>query len=242
MKKRSFLNDLVPSLAHRHSDQFFIPWPLPGNSGEGQWFSTIAEWKDFVASLSLNNRVPDIVSVKFQRAQKVFFLGWNSANFLNAGGLVSLTALDVALQDRYGDKVRDKNGETGSFADLLHYMVKKDGLSDDNVPIIQGGGIHLVNRLAGDSMPSLAEIWNALSRGDPIECPWIGLLEIVRDLIDYAYRDVVSIAAAPREISKLLPVAQAPCFPASSPAWRSARLPVPLGHKGARTLCNSLIA
>ena len=47
----------------------------------------------------------------------------------------------------------------------------------------------MVSRLTGDAKPSLAEIRNSLAHGDAFDAlPWSGLLELVRDLIDYAYR------------------------------------------------------
>jgi len=51
--------------------------------------------------------------------------------------------------------------------------------------------------LTGDTRPTLAERRNTLAHGDPFEgLPTGGLLELVRDLINFAYRDYV--AEAPR--------------------------------------------
>jgi hypothetical protein len=51
--------------------------------------------------------------------------------------------------------------------------------------------------LTGDTRPTLAEHRNTLAHGDPFEgLPTGGLLELVRDLINFAYRDY--IAEAPR--------------------------------------------
>jgi len=37
--------------------------------------------------------------------------------------------------------------------------------------------------------PTLAELRNSLAHSDPFDgLPWSGLLELVRDLIEYAYR------------------------------------------------------
>jgi hypothetical protein len=78
------------------------------------------------------------------------------------------------------------------FAALLRHMVEHDGLTDDKVPMNQrcGRGSVVVGRLMGHLKPSLAEIRNSMAHGDPFDSlPWAGLLELVRDLIDYSYRD-----------------------------------------------------
>jgi hypothetical protein len=44
--------------------------------------------------------------------------------------------------------------------------------------------------VTGETRPSLWDIRNDLAHGAPLnELPWAGLLELVRDLINYAYRD-----------------------------------------------------
>jgi len=88
-------------------------------------------------------------------------------------------------------RLRRRNGSI-RFDDLLHHMVAHDGLTDDKVPMNKrcGPGSVVVGRLTGDLKPSLAEIRNSLAHGDPFDgLPWAGLLELARDLIDYAYRD-----------------------------------------------------
>jgi hypothetical protein len=84
---------------------------------------------------------------------------------------------------------------------LLEYLVDGDGLTDAQLPFTQryGGSIipvlhrgratrNELNR-ADASRPTLAEVRNSLAHGDPFDgLPWSGLLELVRDLIEYAYR------------------------------------------------------
>jgi hypothetical protein len=69
-------------------------------------------------------------------------------------------------------------------------MVTHDGLTDAKVPMLQrcGGGT-VVGFLTGEYKPGLAERRNDLAHGAPFGSPCAGLFELVRDLIDYAYRD-----------------------------------------------------
>jgi len=85
--------------------------------------------------------------------------------------------------------------------DLLEYMVDVDGLTDARLPFTQhyGGSVipvlrrgrskHGESSSGNASRPTLADIRNSLAHGDPFDgLPWSGLLELVRDLIEYAYR------------------------------------------------------
>ena len=50
----------------------------------------------------------------------------------------------------------------------------------------------IVSRLTGEATPTLANIRNNLAHGYPFHgLPWSGLLEVVNNLIEYAYRDVI---------------------------------------------------
>lgn len=125
-----------------------------------------------------------------------------------------MTALELALTDRYAgteterrrkvvaarlerEKREIQKGEQWwieniSFADLLKYMVERDGLTEDQLPMNWRCGLpsKVIRRLIGETRPSLNDIRNDLARGAPFGgFPWAGLLELVRDLIDYAYRD-----------------------------------------------------
>jgi hypothetical protein len=120
----------------------------------------------------------------------LYFLAWLIFDVIKAGELMALATLELALNDRYGDKVK-KRGAYRSFAGLLAYMIQ-DGLTDDKIPMVKrsdGSAIGFVN---GDMKPSLAEIRNKQAHGDPFDgLPYGGLLELVRDLIAYAYRDFI---------------------------------------------------
>ncbi len=128
--------------------------------------------------------------------------------------LVALTALELALTDRYAGKEMARRRklvakkaenekrpiskserwwvEYVSFADLIKSMVERDGLTDDRIPMSQrcGPASKVIGRLTGETRPSLADIRNDLAHGAAFDgLPQAGLLELVRDLINYAYRD-----------------------------------------------------
>jgi hypothetical protein len=166
-----------------------VPWPVPGNPAGFVSFATFAEWQSAIEGLSLDTRVPEIVAAKYRRAQTLHFLAWIDFDLLKAGELAALTCLELALTDRYGDKVRDKKGKI-YFHRLLAYMPKHDGLTDDQIPMIQRCGGAAVDMLTGKRHPTLAEIRNTLAHGFPFDgFAYGGLLELVRDLIGYAYRN-----------------------------------------------------
>ncbi len=125
-----------------------------------------------------------------------------------------MTALELALTDRYANaetqrrrklvakKAENENRtitkserwwtEYASFADLLKYMVEHDGLTEDQVPINVrcGAPSKVIDRLTGEARPSLSDLRNESAHGAPIDgFPQAGLLELILDLIDYAYRN-----------------------------------------------------
>jgi hypothetical protein len=130
MDDQTFLDHLIPLLEDRPNDPVVIPWPSPANIGGFLSFSTVGEWHDFVMGLGLNRAVPGVVAAKFRRAQKLFLLGWIDADLIKAGELVGLTALELALKDRYGTlliekqkKQRKKKSSNKLYlSDLLTHM------------------------------------------------------------------------------------------------------------------------
>lgn len=174
----------------RREGPLTLVWPVPGNPAGNLLFSEAAEWQRFVQSLGLRQGIPQTVAMKFRRAQMLYFLAWLYFDLIKAGELVALATLELALNDRYGDKVK-KRGSYRSFADLLAYMTQ-DGLTDAEIPMIVRSGGSAIGFISGRSKPFLAEIRNRQAHGDPFDgFPYGGLLELVRDLIEYAYRDVI---------------------------------------------------
>lgn len=169
-----------------------LAWPTPGNPGGFVRFENAAEWRNFVEGLGIDPRIPDIVRTKFARAQTLYLLGWIDFSLVKAGELAALIALELAVMDRYGGQISKRKG---SFAVLLKHMVEADGLTDAQIPMLTRCGGTAVGQLTGETHPTLAERRNTLAHGDPFEgLPMGGLLELVRDLINFAYRDYIAEA------------------------------------------------
>lgn len=169
-----------------------LAWPTQGNAGGFIQFEKAADWRAFIDGLGIDPRIPEIVHAKFARAQTLYLLGWVDFSVLKAGELAALIALELALMDRYGGR-SSKNKR--SFATLLKYMVDCDGLTDAQIPMVVRCGGTAVGQLIGTTHPTLAERRNALAHGDPFDgLPTGGLLDLVRDLINYAYRHYLAEA------------------------------------------------
>ena len=173
-------------------DPVLLAWPTQGNAGGFIQFDKAAEWRTFVDSLGIDTRIPEIVRAKYARAQTLYLLGWVDFSVVKAGELAALIALELAMMDRYGGRLW-KNKR--SFAALLKYMVEVDGLTDAQIPMVVRCGGTALGQLTGDTRPTLAERRNALAHGDPFDgLPTGGLLELVRDLINFAYRHYIAEA------------------------------------------------
>jgi hypothetical protein len=175
-------------------ESVLLPWPTDGNAGGSIQFAKASDWRAFVDSLGIDQRIPEIVRAKFARAQTLYLLGWIDFSVVKAGELAALIALELALMDRYGGQL-PKNKR--SFAALLKYMVAVDGLTDAQIPMVVRCGGTALGQLTGETHPTLAERRNALAHGDPFDgFPTGGLLELVRDLINFAYRHYIAEAAS----------------------------------------------
>lgn len=186
-----------------------LMWPRPGNPGPVfLTFSNLKGWLRFIEEFNLCPLVPSAMWDKYRRAQKLYYLGWIDYDCIKAGELAALVALELALTDRYGgvdQAKRPRNGGPPMLGSLIAYMVEKDGLTDDQLPTFQkyGGGAIVRNlyetnkeRKARDkSAPhpmNLVERRNRAAHGDPFDnMPCAGLIEVVRDLIEYAYRHFI---------------------------------------------------
>lgn len=175
-------------------DPLLLHCPADGNSGGVLSFETGAAWRTFIMGLSIDPRIPDIVRLKFDRAQRLYLFGWIDFSLVKAGELAGLIALEVALMDRYGGAIsKRKQG----FATLLKHMVEADGLTDAHIPMVVRCGGSAIGQLTGENDPTLAERRNLHAHGDSFAgLPAGGLLELARDLINYAYRGHIAEAAA----------------------------------------------
>ena len=161
---------------------------MPGNPTTWLSFVTFDAWQQFVAEYQLRHDAPQIVKDKFERVLKLFLLAWLDYSLFKVAELQALATLEFALTERFGDKVKDKKGKI-YFFQLLRYLPTKEELTDDKLPMFQRCGGVIVERLKGNHKPTLSDIRNDLAHGAPFtDTPYGGLLETVRDLIDYAYR------------------------------------------------------
>ncbi len=174
-------------------EPLLMPWPIPGNPGGFIQFDHAEQWRTFIACLGMDARIPDVVRIRYVRAQKLYLLGWIDADLIKAGELVALTALELALMDRYGTHFKKRER---TFAAVLKHLVDADGLTDAQIPVIARCGGSAIGQLIGTVRPTLAQRRNGMAHGDPFDgLPIGGLLELVRDLITFAYRHFIAESA-----------------------------------------------
>jgi hypothetical protein len=200
---------MLPELQpDRGSMPLVIYWPRPGSPAARLTFSKLTEWREFIEMFDLNPLVPMIILDKYRRAQNLYWLGWIDYDCIKAGELASLVALELALLDRYGGKDQAKRPRKGGpphLNALLEYMVEQDGLANQHLSIFRKNGGNVIANLyetkeawqarkGNFDSPSmtLAERRNRAAHGDPFDTiPSAGLIELVRDLIEYAYRNFI---------------------------------------------------
>ena len=206
--------DAIAGARTPSSGPLVAPWPTPADLGGQVSFSTFAGWRSFILAFSPRRTIPEVLGRKFEDAQKLHVLIWLDFDLIKSGELVAMTALELALTDRYAGaetqrrrKLIAKKAENEkqkisksekwwteyvSFADLLKYMVERDGLTEGQIPMNArcGAASKVIGRLTGETRPSVSDLRNDSAHGAPFDgFPQAGLLELVRDLIDYAYRD-----------------------------------------------------
>jgi len=143
-----------------------IAWPQDVRADGFLHFDDPAAWRSFDEGPAIHPAIPQTVTSKFERA----------------------------LMDRHsGTSPKSKP----SFVALLQHMVTADGLTDADIPMVVRCNGAAVGQLTCGARPTLAERRNLLARGDPFDgLPTGGLLELVRDLINYAYRGYIAKAQA----------------------------------------------
>ena len=201
---------MLPSFQpNRSAAPLTLMWPRPGNPGPIPLsFFDLDQWRQFIEEFNLSPLAPQIVWEKYSRAQRLYYLGWIDHDSIRAGELAALVSLELALIDRYGgvnQAKRSPNNGPPMLGSLIAFMVEKDGLTDDQLPTIKkyGGGAIVCNlyetaderKTRGKAAPppmNLVERRNRAAHGDPFDnMPCAGLIEVVRDLIEYAYRQFI---------------------------------------------------
>jgi hypothetical protein len=207
MGSGEFLASLVEQLQPA-SNSRLLPWPGAGVLPGLRSFESFEAWRSYLSQWELTSTVPQPVLEKYRRAQKLYLLGWLDVDLIKAGELIVLSALELAVRGSYGHKLlaqrvsKVRKSPCGKvlkpldprdikFAHLLDYMVTQDGLTDEMLPTVQMFGGRVVCRLRSKDplRPTLADIRNDAAHGDPFDgWPQCGLIEVTRDLIDYACR------------------------------------------------------
>jgi hypothetical protein len=85
-----------------------IFWPSTDTPLAPLQFDRIEDWRNFVDAMSLNPLVSDVVRLKFG-ALKLHYLAWIDGVSDLGERTGWLTALELALNDRYGGKVPGKS-------------------------------------------------------------------------------------------------------------------------------------
>ncbi|RYH00343.1 MAG: hypothetical protein EON58_00575 [Alphaproteobacteria bacterium] len=187
----------------KRSTPFAMPWPTEQTPATILAFTSPDDWLAFLKARDLNTLVPQIVSAKFSRAQRLYALSWLDFDLVKAGELVAITALELALRDRYAGQMKQKRPMLDA---LLRHLVNEDHLTDDELAFTRryGGSVEKIlfetnaamqaRKSDGGPPPTtLVSIRNGLVHGDPFDgLPWSGLLELIRDLIEYVYRDMIA--------------------------------------------------
>jgi len=169
-------------------------WPATGYAAACLHFDRAVAWRGVIAALGIDRRTPEITQQKLARAQALYLLGSINFSLIKAGELAALIALELAVMDCYGGELLKRKC---GFAALLKHMVIADWLTDSDIPMVVHGGGTAIGQLVGDVHPTFPKRRNTLAHGDPFHgLPTVGLLELVRDLIDYSYSDCIAEAAS----------------------------------------------
>jgi hypothetical protein len=185
---------------------------MPGRLVE---FANFAEWQRVVLGFRLSAGVPTDMVDLFDRALKLYLIAWLDLDLVTAGEMAALAALEHSLRDCYLGDFRERHNkrivakaksekrsltleenfrpEGITLAALLQHMHERDGLTDNQLPFVRKYGGSITRLLTGEADPSLADMRNVRMHGNPFGSGYrSGLLELVRDLIEYAYRDRIS--------------------------------------------------
>jgi len=171
---------------------FTIMWQTPTSVAEQVTFEEPSEWQRCIRNFALRTAPPYMIVAKYRRALTLYELAWFSYDVLKAGELAALVALELALLNQYGATAKPtqkprKNGDLvrASLSQLFRHMQTHDGLSPAVIPALLRNNVTDIIPI----LENLLRIRNGLAHGDPFDGHHqVGLLELVRDLIDYAYR------------------------------------------------------
>ena len=177
-------------------------------------FDNFAEWQRVILGFQVAAGVPRNMADLFDRALKLYLVAWLDFDLVTAGELAAFGALEHSLRDCYLGDFRERHTkkvlarakcekrsprldenfrpETVPLASLLRHMYQRDGLTDNRLPCVRKYGGSILRLLNDEADPSLADMRNVRAHGNPFGGGYrSGLLEVVRDLIEYAYRNAI---------------------------------------------------
>ena len=119
--------------------------------------------------------------------------------------MLQQTTKEIIEQEKRSGKRKKIPANFPQLHALLDHMVKADGLRNEKIPMAKKYGTKIMadldemeapgveQRKAPNGPMMLSRIRNSLAHGNPFDSmPWAGLLELLRDLIEYAYRDWIA--------------------------------------------------
>src|ERR1043165_9507749 len=127
---RSLADGLAAIALPNRAEPFVLPCPAPAMAAAFLSFTRMEDWRAFVLRLDLDPRIPLVVHAKFARALRVLYLAWIDFDLIKAAELVGITALELALKDRFPGP-----GKPPAFGTQLRLLVERDGLTDADIPI-----------------------------------------------------------------------------------------------------------
>jgi len=210
-----------------------LPWPAPKQLGGFVTFADFAEWQRVILGFRLSDGVPLNMVDLFDRALKLYLVAWLDFDLVTAGEMAALAALEHSLRDCYLGDFRERHTkkvvarakseerlptlkenfrpETIPLAALLEHMHRRGGLTDDQLPCIRKYGGSVMRLLTVEADPNLADMRNVRAHVNPFGSGYqSGLLELVRDLIEYAYRDRIRTAKGSISGARSIPPSSTP--------------------------------
>jgi len=184
------INIINPALHERYFN-------YPGDFGTGKpnklflEFHHITEWRDYLLSLQIRSaKVPAIHAGAYHVALRMLLLAWADTCLIKPAELQALRSLESALRGVYFQALFERRRASKpklvrekfrpGLGVFLAYMTARDDLDQSSH--------NESKRITGNA---LSVIRDSLAHGDPFNgLPWGGLLESVRDVMEYAYRNI----------------------------------------------------
>jgi hypothetical protein len=154
-------------------------------SGLIRRFGSIHEWYDYVKSLRLQPKQVSLPYVDaFDESLRALFMAYALPEFCKMGEMKALATLEGALLAAYEHKMcTAKAGDhrCATLAPILEWANKNDGLPAE----------WFKRDPPNKSRSDLSVIRNKQMHGEMLQetLPWAGLFEVVKETIEYAYRN-----------------------------------------------------